>query len=380
MRRVGIPIIFDDEIWLGGLNYFLSLLSALNVKNVPDLEFLVLTNRPDLFLLNYQKHIKILDCPLLSDSSNRIRRLCRHFSTDIRLAYYSKKYNLSLISHAMPGKRFMPKALYWMPDFQHCHLPHFFSQAELQARDANISRAIERSGHILLSSHSAERDFRTFYPQYSSAKTYVLQFAPLIYPKIKSSQILDMSSISFNAKFFFLPNQFWEHKNHRVVIEALSLLPNTFKVVCTGNMTDYRNTSHIGTLMQLVKDLGLEQRFIILGLVSREHMLELMKNALAVINPSLFEGWSTTVEESKYMGKRLLLSDLDVHREQNPKDAIYFDPKSPSDLAKKMQTVQRDFNSSNEHSRYLSAEIMYPKMVNEFADNYLSIIRSVIDD
>jgi glycosyltransferase involved in cell wall biosynthesis len=36
------------------------------------------------------------------------------------------------------------------------------------------------------------------------------------------------------------------------------------------------------------------------------------------VNPSRFEGWSTTVEEAKAVGTPMLLSDIPVHREQAP--------------------------------------------------------------
>lgn len=58
--------------------------------------------------------------------------------------------------------------------------------------------------------------------------------------------------------------------------------------------------------------------------------------SLGYINPSFFEGWSTTVEEAKYRGKPILLSDLKVHREQAPAKSVFFDPNDPEDLAKKM--------------------------------------------
>ena len=38
--------------------------------------------------------------------------------------------------------------------------------------------------------------------------------------------------------------------------------------------------------------------------------------SVALLNPSHFEGWSTTVEEARALGVPMLLSDLDVHLEQ----------------------------------------------------------------
>jgi len=58
-----------------------------------------------------------------------------------------------------------------------------------------------------------------------------------------------------------------------------------------------------------------------------------MRVAGAVINPSLFEGWSTTVEEAKSMGVPMLLSDIGVHREQAEGRASFFDPHAPETLA-----------------------------------------------
>lgn len=57
--------------------------------------------------------------------------------------------------------------------------------------------------------------------------------------------------------------------------------------------------------------------------------------SLGYINPSFFEG-GTTVEEAKYRGNPILLSDLKVHREQAPAKGAFFAPNDPEDLAKKM--------------------------------------------
>lgn len=43
-----------------------------------------------------------------------------------------------------------------------------------------------------------------------------------------------------------------------------------------------------------------------------------MMTTNALLNPSRFEGWSTTVEEAKAAGTPMILSDIPVHREQAP--------------------------------------------------------------
>ncbi len=61
-----------------------------------------------------------------------------------------------------------------------------------------------------------------------------------------------------------------------------------------------------------------------------------MRACTALINPSLSEGWSTTVEEAKSLGVPMLLSDLRVHREQAGDCAYYFDPEAAGQLASLM--------------------------------------------
>jgi len=61
-----------------------------------------------------------------------------------------------------------------------------------------------------------------------------------------------------------------------------------------------------------------------------------MRHCVCLINPSLFEGWSTTVEEAKALGKHIILSDIPVHREQNPPRSDYFHAHDANALAQIM--------------------------------------------
>lgn len=378
MERIGILAPIGDNCWIGGVNYFRSLLNALNITKSSKYEFYLLTNKIDLFANDYNKHIKIIYCKHLFDNRETIRNLSRALQTDIRLGYYAKKHKLSMLTHASPGTQLMPPTLFWMPDFQHCHLPHFFSDAQINNRDSEIIRAAERSGHLLLSSYAAEKDFRLFYPQLGYVKTHILRFVPLIDTYAKQG-VLCSEARNVDEVFFFLPNQFWVHKNHIVVIEALNLLPKHIKVICTGSLNDYRNVEHIENLQLKIKELGLEERFVILGLVEREEMLSLMARAIAVINPSLFEGWSTTVEEAKYMGKRMVLSNLPVHFEQNPPDSYYFNPVDHHELAGYLLDIIESYDVKKDMNRAKVARQKYHGMGDLFAKNYINIIESIIE-
>ena len=78
---------------------------------------------------------------------------------------------------------------------------------------------------------------------------------------------------------------------------------------------------------------GLRSQYRLLGMIPRDDLYALMHASAAVLNPSLSEGWSTTVEEARSLGAPLLLSDLPVHREQAGDEASYFDRYSSDSLA-----------------------------------------------
>jgi glycosyltransferase involved in cell wall biosynthesis len=103
-----------------------------------------------------------------------------------------------------------------------------------------------------------------------------------------------------------------------------------------------------------------------------------MRACRAVINPSLFEGWSTTVEEAKSLGKQAIVSDLPVHREQAPLRCMYFDPRDPEKLADALWLVWNNFDPSEEERAATTAAAALPERRMSFARAYESIVIDVV--
>ena len=190
------------------------------------------------------------------------------------------------------------------------------------ARDADL---------VVLSSGDALRDFKAFCPDHAH-KGRVLHFVSYMPPSIYSETDSMIGTVrekyGLPERYFFLPNQFWKHKNHMVVLRALSLLRDDgvddIHVICTGKLADYRDPGYTEQLEEFIKEKSLSDSFSILGLVGYKEMLCMMRHSLALLQPSLFEGWSSSVEEAKSLGKNCILSDLAVHREQAPAQSVYF--------------------------------------------------------
>lgn len=244
------------------------------------------------------------------------------------------------------GNRFPISVVSWIPDFQHRHLPHLFSRAAWWRRDVGFRLQTSGRRIILLSSGDAGRDCETYYPA-SRGKTAVVRFAIDLDPAPHIARQAEViARYELPQRYFYLPNQFWSHKNHGLVIEALAHisanggLDKVAPVILTGRTEDPRDPQHFERLVARAEAAGVSGHFRHLGLVPYADVFGLNAASDALINPSLFEGWSTTVEEAKALGTRMLLSDIRLHREQAP-GATFFPTDNPVALASAMVVLSQ---------------------------------------
>ena len=233
------------------------------------------------------------------------------------------------------------KEIYWIPDFQEKHFPEFYSEKHLEFEKKKNSEIVYKTGKLLLSSKSALDDLKEFYPGFRTSPI-VVHFAVKI-PDLSNLPPDDMlSKYSLPSNYFFAPNQFWRHKNHLVLIKAVEFLRNkgtSVVVALSGKEHDYRAPDYTIMLKKYVIDNNLSDNIIFLGFLDRQDQLKLMESCSAVIQPSLFEGWSTVIEEAMAMNKIVIASDLKVNIEQLGDLGLYFERNTPSDLAIKIEEV-----------------------------------------
>src|SRR5262249_2802798 len=146
-----------------------------------------------------------------------------------------------------------------------------------------------------------------------------------------------------------------------------------------GNPQEPRNIKHFGQLQAKVVGHGLEGNFRFLGNVPYRHVAVLMRSCVAMLNPSLFEGWSTTVEEAKSLGVRMLVSDLRVHREQLGQDAESFDPYDPQAIAASLQKAWSEFKQPATLLQQQAAAAAAEVRIREFAQDFARACTQAID-
>jgi glycosyltransferase involved in cell wall biosynthesis len=260
----------------------------------------------------------------------------------------------------------------WIADFQHARLPQYFLSDELEARDRIFRETLDVADRIILSSKDAERDCHRFSPahvQKTRVHPFPSGFAFQEMPSVEVGKVLDKYNIP--KKFILVANQFWAHKNHLSVIESAKLLRErggAIPIVLTGLPADYRDPANqlVSKVLQAISMAGLRDWVILLGQVPYNDLISLLRHAALVLQPSSFEGWSTTVQDAKALGRAVACSSISLHREQAPQAVGFFDPKQPTELVHLLEQCWPNLTSGPN----LEAEQTALAIERQFATDY----------
>lgn len=372
--------------WVGGGIYLQTLLQALKQSKSAGLNLSVIGENG--FLSDNSQIRGLVDEVISYPSVKRWTSTWAKENASLRLRRRGvirdqilRQHNVDIIAFGEAPEGSKIPTLAWIPDFQHRHLPEFFSADECRNRDVSFSRLAERASRVILISESVKKDFVAFYPRFAD-KARVLQPISAILPSVYDDDPgLLCAQYNLPAKFFYLPNQFWKHKNHITVFRALKILKDRgvpVFVVCSGHLDDYRHPTFFSELLQEISRLNIREQVAILGVVPREHVFQLMRQSVGVLNPSLFEGYGMTVDEARSFGKQILVSDIAPHREQNPPRATFFDKLDCENLADQMECIWRAVAPGPDARLEATSRAEMPERMRDYAESFIAIANEVL--
>lgn len=134
-----------------------------------------------------------------------------------------------------------------------------------------------------------------------------------------------------NPYFLYVGNAY-PHKNLETLMQAFG--HNTEKLVLVGK-DDY----FYKKIKNLVHTMKLENKVIFFGQADDEQLANLYHNAIALVFPSLMEGFGLPGLEAMAHGIPVLCSDIPVFHEIYGESAVYFNPKNDADIAAKLKKI-----------------------------------------
>lgn len=347
--KVGVLSIASRDS--GGIHqYTLSLLEALKLIDKDNIEFVQIRN---------QDFPKILtkDIVINKKKSTIFLKLKRvlHGILNVKIGNLTKDLDneslieiskidllispvITLIPHHF-GKPYIVT----LHDFQQEYYPAFFTFKERMTRKI-VYRTGKYAKFVVVESLYVKRDVIRFL-KISDQKIKVIPSPPPFY--LREITITDERLFSVKMKYdlvdryLFYPAQFWYHKNHLKLIEAIHLLREKYNIIIPLILVGSKK-NNFGNVMKKIKELGLVEQVKYLGYVPDEDMPYLYKLATALVMPTLFESVSMPIWEAFFLGCPVISSNVCALPEQVGDAGLLFDPNNIEDMAEKIYKVWTD--------------------------------------
>lgn len=252
----------------------------------------------------------------------------------------------------------------------------FFPEVSLggvfESRDKFYSEITPKASYIVVGNNEGKRQLCQYYNVEESTVKIIPMITPsTIFSVKEDDSILKRHNLE-KDKYVFYPAQFWAHKNHIRLVKMMKKLKEQnrdLKVVFTGS--DFGNEVYI---KQKVEEWGLENEVLFLGFVSREELISLYKNALALVYASFFGPDNIPPLEAMALRCPVLASGIVGMREQLKDCALFFDPLNENDIIRQLDALK---NEELKNKLIQNGEILAK---NCSVENYINKMMNLIEE
>jgi len=266
--------------------------------------------------------------------------------------------------------------------------PEYLSNKLFLEKDEIVRKSVNQSFKIFVDTKRSKNELIEVY-NCPENKLEIQSFIPYLPSLEKNIDTIDSAKIIQklgleNKKFIFYPAQFWAHKNHRYIIDAVYLLKKKRNI----NLNVVFCGSEKGTL-SFVKNLidikGLKENFFIFDFLSEQEIFALYKNTIALVMPTYVARSTLPLFESFFF-KIPVFYSKGVLDENIEKFVETFNLQEPESLVEKLSgflsgkiSFKEKIKSANEfyNNNCTSAnfEKNYTKIINEY--KYFSSIWTI---
>ncbi len=265
-------------------------------------------------------------------------------------------------------------------DLQYADYPQYFEGRARSQRRKNFTEACRRADRLVCISDFVRRRVleESGLPQ-ERVITVRIQLAhrlPSLAPEVSASVLARLQLTP--GRYFLYPANFWKHKNHEMLLVAMGLFTTRFrhsdlKLVCTGAPGERRDF-----LQSATERMGLRERVVLPGYLSESDFSALMQSCLALIFPSLYEGFGMPVIEAQSIGKPVLCSNLASLPEVVGEAALVFDPKLPESIVAAMRQIESDLMVRQDLIRNGFENVKQFADADAMASQYLTTLGEVV--
>jgi glycosyltransferase involved in cell wall biosynthesis len=272
-------------------------------------------------------------------------------------------------------------------DLQHRLQPEFpevSANGEWERREYLFRNAARRALLVITDSEVGREDVLNIYGKYgvSPSRVKVLPFLPAHYLAPATTAIGPAqvhAKYQLPERYLFYPAQFWPHKNHSRIVQAIRLVRDEYKVelhaVFCGSRTEAIRERTFREVMTLAEVLHVERQVHYLGYVPDAEMAGLYMAAVALVMPTFFGPTNIPVLEAWALNCPVVTSDLRGIREQVGDAALLVNPRSVESIADSIYRLWTDES--------LRSELIHhgqQRLASYSEDDYSQRLRKIIEE
>jgi len=324
-----MKIIFDGLIYYlqkqGGISrYFDELIENFSIRE--DCEVTVLLRKNKIGkVFNKRVKIEIIDSTI--DSDNKIKKYISVFKDKRAVNNYLKKNSFSdsvfHYSYYSFYKNLEAKSVLTVHDLVHEKFPNFFGGLLNRIYLSNKKKSIAKADVLIAISEQTKKDLIDIY-KVDGRKINVIyhglsnNFRVLI----EHEKEVFLADKKIKKPYFIFVGNRDLYKNFIFLLEAFAVWPknNIYDLYCVGG------GEFTATEKFLIDKLKLNDKIKFFLNVSEENLIGFYNCSLALIYPSLYEGFGFPLLESMACGTDVLASDIEIFHEIGGDIPIYFNP------------------------------------------------------
>ena len=223
--------------------------------------------------------------------------------------------------------------------------PDQFKKIDVQIYRKKFKNACMNSNRIIAISHQTKQDIEDWYKIDSSKIDVCYQSCDPVFTRMQTADEKDAVKNKYGlpSEFFLYVGSIIERKNLFNICKAMSVLEQPIPLVVIGNGKSYK---------QKVKDFISthipDNRVIFLSEkeegkhVSKNDLATIYQSAIALIYPSIFEGFGLPVLEALSGNTPVITSNVSCLPEVGGDAAYYVNPESIEEIAEAMLKVSSD--------------------------------------
>lgn len=238
-------------------------------------------------------------------------------------------------------------------DLQHRLQPHFpevSKHGEWAGREYLFRNLTRHATLVLVDSEVGREDVLEFYGPHGveADRVKVLPFQPPSYldPNVNEADRARVrAALRLPERYLLYPAQFWPHKNHLRLVQALGLLrrqgEEVHVVLCGSHSGRYREKTFT-RLTKAARTLGVTAQVHLPGYVPDHAMSALYAEAAGLLMPTFFGPTNIPIVEAWAFGTPVLSSDIRGVREQVGGAGLLVDPTSVEAIADGVRRLWTD--------------------------------------